>query len=215
MSTMTRPPARARVRPGQLLGARQLAEVVRRLAASPADWLGRVRLNPAGRWYERIHLDDSHEVWVISWLPGQATGFHDHGGSAGAFAVGWGTLMERRGVGAITTGQGLGKPVGAGGAPARRPPPIPHGRPPPPPRGRGGGDGGLARVRAAAAADAALRPDAGRGGQGGPRRRSRVVTVRPRGARPIDEILVAARARLRRLTRSRPSARRPSAACSL
>ena len=106
----------ARVRPGQLLGARQLADVVRRLAASPADWLGRVRLNPAGRWYERIHLDDSHEVWVISWLPGQATGFHDHGGSAGAFAVVWGTLMERRVVGASTTGQVLAKPVGAGGA---------------------------------------------------------------------------------------------------
>jgi predicted metal-dependent enzyme (double-stranded beta helix superfamily) len=116
MSMMIRPAAPARVRPGQLLGARQLADVVRRLAASPADWLGRVRLNPAGRWYERIHLDDSHEVWVISWLPGQATGFHDHGGSAGAFAVVWGTLVERRVVGASTTGQVLAKPVGPAGA---------------------------------------------------------------------------------------------------
>ena len=89
--------------------------MVRRLAANPADWLTRVRLNPAGRWYERIHLDDSHEVWVISWLPGQATGFHDHGGSAGAFAVVWGTLMERRVAGAVMTGPLLAKPVGAGG----------------------------------------------------------------------------------------------------
>jgi hypothetical membrane protein len=55
-----------------------------------------------------------HEVWVISWLPGQATGFHDHGGSAGAFAVVWGTLMECRVVGATMTGQVLAKPVGAG-----------------------------------------------------------------------------------------------------
>jgi predicted metal-dependent enzyme (double-stranded beta helix superfamily) len=116
MSTMIRSAAPARVRPGQLLGARQLADVVRRLAASPADWLGRVRLNPEGRWYERIQLDDSHEAWVISWLPGQATGFHDHGGSAGAFAVVWGTLVERRVVGARATGQVLAKPVGAGGA---------------------------------------------------------------------------------------------------
>ena len=53
---------------------------------------------------------------MISWLPGQATGFHDHGGSAGAFAVVWGTLVERRVVGASTTGQVLAKPVGAGGA---------------------------------------------------------------------------------------------------
>jgi len=115
MSTATRAASAAGPRPGQLLGARQLAEVVRRLAASPAEWLTRVRLNPAGRWYERIHLDDSHEVWVISWLPGQETGFHDHGGSAGAFAVVWGTLIERRVVGGVTTGQVLAKPVGASG----------------------------------------------------------------------------------------------------
>ena len=116
MSTMTRSTSPVSVRPGQLLGARQLADVVRRLAASPAEWLTRVRLNPAGRWYERIQLDDSHEVWVISWLPGQATGFHDHGGSAGAFAVVWGTLTERRVSGGVTTGHVLAKPVAAGGS---------------------------------------------------------------------------------------------------
>jgi hypothetical protein len=116
MSTTIRPISSASVQPGQFLGARQLADVVRRLAASPAEWLTRVRLNPAGRWYERIHLDDSHEVWVISWLPGQATGFHDHGGSVGAFAVVWGTLMERRVAGGVLTGQILAKPVGAGGS---------------------------------------------------------------------------------------------------
>jgi predicted metal-dependent enzyme (double-stranded beta helix superfamily) len=116
MSTMIQPMPPATVRPARLLGARQLADVVRRLAASPADWLGRVRLNPEGRWYERIHLDDSHEAWVISWLPGQETGFHDHSGSAGAFAVVWGTLVERRVVGATITGQVLAKPVGAGGS---------------------------------------------------------------------------------------------------
>jgi hypothetical protein len=116
MSTMFRPTATASVRSGRLLGARQLADMAQRLAANPAEWLTRVRLNPAGRWYERIQLDDSHEVWVISWLPGQATGFHDHGGSAGAFAVVWGTLVERRVVGGVTTGQVLAKPVGAGGS---------------------------------------------------------------------------------------------------
>ena len=104
MSTMIRATSPASLQPGGLLGPRQLADVVQRLAASPADWIARVRLNPAGRWYERIHLDDSHEVWAISWLPGQATGFHDHGGSAGAFAVVWGTLMEHRVVGGVATG---------------------------------------------------------------------------------------------------------------
>jgi len=114
MSTTIQPISPAIVQQGRLLGARQLADVVQRLAASPADWLARVRLNSADRWYERILVDDSHEVWLISWLPGQATGFHDHGGSAGAFAVVWGTLTERRVAGGALTGQILAKPVGPG-----------------------------------------------------------------------------------------------------
>ena len=82
----------------------QLAAEVQRLTSSPADWVARVRLDPEGRWYERIQMTDDFEVWLISWLPGQSTGFHDHGASAGAFGVVWGALDEsvatRRGAGA-------------------------------------------------------------------------------------------------------------------
>lgn len=76
------------------LTPRQLAAEVRRLTATPAEWVTRVRLEPEGRWYERIHMSAGYEVWLISWLPGQSTGFHDHGGSAGAFGVVWGALDE-------------------------------------------------------------------------------------------------------------------------
>ncbi len=72
----------------------ELAAEVRRLTASPAEWVARVRLDPEGRWYERMHMANDLEVWLISWLPGQSTGFHDHGGSAGAFGVVWGQLDE-------------------------------------------------------------------------------------------------------------------------
>jgi predicted metal-dependent enzyme (double-stranded beta helix superfamily) len=78
---------------GQLTPARLAAEV-QRLTSSPAEWVARVRLDPEGRWYERIHMTDDFEVWLISWLPGQSTGFHDHGVSAGAFGVVWGELDE-------------------------------------------------------------------------------------------------------------------------
>ena len=78
------------------LSPRQLAEEVRKLAATPREWMARVRLSADGRWYERIHIDGQHEIWLISWLPGQATGFHDHGGSAGAFGTVSGTLEEYR-----------------------------------------------------------------------------------------------------------------------
>lgn len=34
------------------------------------------------------------EVWLLSWLPGQHTGRHDHGPTVGAFTVVLGTLTE-------------------------------------------------------------------------------------------------------------------------
>ncbi|MCO6010758.1 cysteine dioxygenase family protein [Actinoallomurus purpureus] len=72
----------------------RLAETARRLATAPDEWIHRVRLSTEGRWYERLHQDDDHEIWLLSWLPGQSTGFHDHGGSRGAFAVALGSLRE-------------------------------------------------------------------------------------------------------------------------
>ncbi len=91
------------------LGPRQLAEQVRLVAATPRDWMSRVRLSPDERWYERMHADEQYEVWLISWLPGQGTGFHDHGGSAGAFGVVWGTLEEHQ-AGTVGTAGTAGRP---------------------------------------------------------------------------------------------------------
>jgi predicted metal-dependent enzyme (double-stranded beta helix superfamily) len=78
----------------RLLTPRELAAEVRRLTSAPAEWVARVRLDPEGRWYEQVRVDDSCELWLISWLPGQSTGFHDHGGANGAFSVVWGELDE-------------------------------------------------------------------------------------------------------------------------
>jgi rhodanese-related sulfurtransferase len=74
----------------------QLAEIVSLLAARPDAWMARVRLRSDRRWYERLHCGPDYDVWLIAWLPGQATGFHDHGRSNGAFAVGLGVLEEHR-----------------------------------------------------------------------------------------------------------------------
>ena len=78
----------------RLLTPQQLAAEVRRLTSVPAEWVARVRLDPEGRWYEQIRVNDACELWLISWLPGQSTGFHDHGGANGAFGVVWGELDE-------------------------------------------------------------------------------------------------------------------------
>jgi quercetin dioxygenase-like cupin family protein len=52
------------------------------------------RFDPTQRWYARIAVTDDHEVWLLTWLPGQGTDLHDHGGSAGAFTVVEGEITE-------------------------------------------------------------------------------------------------------------------------
>ncbi|GAA4871120.1 cysteine dioxygenase family protein [Kitasatospora terrestris] len=76
------------------LSPNALRAIVRDLAERPEEWIHRVRLAHADRWYERLVAADDHEVWLISWLPGQSTGFHDHGGARGAFTVALGELEE-------------------------------------------------------------------------------------------------------------------------
>ena len=73
----------------------ELAGIVSGFAATPG-WLDRVRLSTGERWYERLHHGPDYDIWVISWMPGQSTGFHDHAESAGAFVVTTGTLEEHR-----------------------------------------------------------------------------------------------------------------------
>jgi len=73
----------------------ELADIVSLFASSDA-WLDKVRLRADGRWYERLHHGPDYDLWVISWLPGQSTGFHDHGASSGAFVVATGILEEHR-----------------------------------------------------------------------------------------------------------------------
>jgi rhodanese-related sulfurtransferase len=72
----------------------ELAEIVSRFVLSDG-WIDRVRLRAEGRWYERVYQGPDHDLWVISWLPGQSTGFHDHGASSGAFVVVTGILEEQ------------------------------------------------------------------------------------------------------------------------
>jgi rhodanese-related sulfurtransferase len=73
----------------------ELANIVS-LFASSDGWIDKVRLRAEGRWYERQYHGPDYDIWVISWLPGQSTGFHDHGASSGAFVVATGILEEHR-----------------------------------------------------------------------------------------------------------------------
>ncbi len=80
-ATTGRPPA---LTPLRL--ARHLAETPGLLSALPVAGPGRVwlKLPTAAGW----------DAWLIGWPPGARTGWHDHQGSAGAFVVVAGNLVE-------------------------------------------------------------------------------------------------------------------------
>ncbi|MGH3870306.1 MAG: cysteine dioxygenase [Pseudonocardiaceae bacterium] len=83
------------------------ASLAMRLAAHPERWRPLVGYRTDTRWYRLLERTEQHEVWLLSWLPGQATDLHDHGPASGAFAVAAGTLTEQ----VIATRSGSRSPV--------------------------------------------------------------------------------------------------------
>ena len=57
-------------------------------------WQHHVRFAQDSRFTVRIAVTSNYEAWLLTWLPGQSTGLHDHGGSAGAFIVLKGVINE-------------------------------------------------------------------------------------------------------------------------
>lgn len=71
----------------------ELLEFVRRTAADGA-LVSSLPLDPQDRTWLRVEGPCGSEAWLISWPPGTGTGWHDHGGSRGAFATASGRLTE-------------------------------------------------------------------------------------------------------------------------
>ena len=92
------PPAPAH--PGTVAG---FAGLARTIAADRARWEPLVEYDAASRWYHRLRTGPGYEVWLLSWLPGQGSGLHDHGPSSGVFTILQGELTERAQRGAERT----------------------------------------------------------------------------------------------------------------
>lgn len=71
----------------------ELLDFVRETAADP-ELVASLPLDPGGRTWLRLNGPGGSEAWVIGWPPGTGTGWHDHGGSRGAFATARGRLTE-------------------------------------------------------------------------------------------------------------------------
>ena len=66
---------------------------VRRAAADTA-LVSSLPLDPGNRTWLRLEGPGGSEAWLIGWPPGTGTGWHDHGGSHGAFTAAGGELTE-------------------------------------------------------------------------------------------------------------------------
>ena len=79
-----------------LLSPDDLQDVVRDLAARPESWEHLVRHDEGERVFQLLHRDDALEVWLICWMPGHDTGFHDHDDAKAAITVAQGRVRELR-----------------------------------------------------------------------------------------------------------------------
>ena len=75
-----------------------LSDIVTRLADQTTLWSSLIRFDPVSRYYARLASEPTYEAWLLTWVPGQGTDWHDHGGSAGAFVVLSGALTEEHAV---------------------------------------------------------------------------------------------------------------------
>ncbi|MFI6051021.1 cysteine dioxygenase [Streptomyces violascens] len=84
----------------------EFAGLARSIAADRSQWAHFVQYDAVSRWYHRLRTGPGYEVWLLSWVPGQGSGAHDHGASSGVLTVLDGELTERTERGVRNLGAG-------------------------------------------------------------------------------------------------------------
>ena len=77
-----------------LLSPDELEGVARELAARMDSGSRSSTATPTHRRYELVYEDERMDAWVLSWMPGQGTGFHDHYISGVGLCVASGCVRE-------------------------------------------------------------------------------------------------------------------------
>ncbi|HZO50211.1 MAG TPA: cysteine dioxygenase family protein [Gaiellaceae bacterium] len=72
----------------------ELARLAVEIGRATELWAPFERHDPKERFYHQLYRDPNVDVWLICWLPGQGTGYHDHDRSNGAVYVCRGALYE-------------------------------------------------------------------------------------------------------------------------
>lgn len=78
------------------LSGDELEAFVNELAGHPELWIDLVKHDRTQRVYEELLSDDYVTAWLICWMGGHDTGFHDHDISSGAVSVVSGRVCEER-----------------------------------------------------------------------------------------------------------------------
>ena len=83
-----------RVTPDRDLDRPQLARLSVEIGTTEELWRHFARHDHETRFYQQLYRDPNLDVWLLCWVGGQNTGYHDHDRSSGAVYVCEGQLCE-------------------------------------------------------------------------------------------------------------------------
>jgi predicted metal-dependent enzyme (double-stranded beta helix superfamily) len=78
------------------LSALELEQVATAIRDRPELWEPLLVVDAHRRRYRLLYEDEHTDIWVLCWMPGQSTGFHDHDVSDVGIAIARGMIVERQ-----------------------------------------------------------------------------------------------------------------------
>ena len=78
------------------LSAADLEQLAIAIRDRPDLWEPLLVVDAQRRRYRLLFEDDRTDIWVLCWMPGQSTGFHDHDVSDVGIAIARGMVVERQ-----------------------------------------------------------------------------------------------------------------------
>jgi hypothetical protein len=82
--------------PAAELSAADLEQIAIAIRDRPELWEPLLVVDAHRRRYRLLYEDERTDIWVLCWMPGQSTGFHDHDVSDVGIAIAQGMIVERQ-----------------------------------------------------------------------------------------------------------------------
>jgi hypothetical protein len=82
--------------PASTLSAADLEQIAIGIRDRPDLWEPLLVIDAHRRRYRLLFEDERTDIWVLCWMPGQSTGFHDHDTSDVGIAIAQGMVIERQ-----------------------------------------------------------------------------------------------------------------------